>query len=139
MCSFILITQAGWLVNIKGLSGAVKRAYCCIPALTTATSQGFPICNSSQLVLLNSQTTYLFGTKHFVYSPCSADTLKFAISVNLCPFNAVTVYNNLLPTVQHTKHKQNKTNRKTICVWQYCSRLPLLIHVYDISQWVIYL
>lgn len=70
MCSFILITRACWLVDIKGLSGAIKRTYCYIPALTTATSRGFPFYNNSKLILLNSQSTYLFGTKHFVDSSC---------------------------------------------------------------------
>lgn len=42
MRSFILISQAAWPpVETQGLSGAVKRTYCCIPALTTAPSLGF--------------------------------------------------------------------------------------------------
>lgn len=49
-----LSSRLVWLLNIKGLSGAVKRAYCYIPALTTAT--GFPLNNNKQLILLNSQT-----------------------------------------------------------------------------------
>lgn len=65
MCSFILITWACWLLNIKGLSGAVKRAYCYIPAPTAATSQGFPFYNNSQLILLNSQTYLLMRDKTF--------------------------------------------------------------------------
>lgn len=54
MRSFILISPAAWPpVETQGLSGDVKRTYCCIPALTTAPSLGFtsndkrPI-NSSQ-------------------------------------------------------------------------------------------
>lgn len=79
---------ACWLVNIKGLSGAVKRPYCYIPAMTTATSQGFPFYNNSQLIPLNSQTTYLFGGNNILFT-VPADS-KY---LNLCSFNAVTIYN----------------------------------------------
>lgn len=61
---FILITRCLLAAEYKkGLSGAVKRAYCCIPALTTATSQGFPFHNNRHLILPNAQTAYLFGRK----------------------------------------------------------------------------
>lgn len=46
--SFLSPRLAG-LVNIKkGLSGAVKRAYCYIPALTTASERGFPFYNNNK-------------------------------------------------------------------------------------------
>lgn len=99
--SFILIKQAGgWLANwlavdIQGLSGAVKRTYCCIPAPTAALSLGFTSNNNSQLIPLNSPSTYSFLTKHFVYSAC---WIKQPISVHLCPLSRVTAYKSTVVT-----------------------------------------
>lgn len=77
----------GWLtdwlaVDIQGLSRAVKRTYCCIPAPTTALSHGFTTNKNCKLIPPNSQSTYSFLTNHFVYSAC---WIKQPISVHLCP------------------------------------------------------
>lgn len=104
---FILISRTRRLVGMKGLSGALKRTYCYIPAPATATSPGFPVYNNRQLILLNPPSTYLWRTRHFVYRSC---WIKWPISVNLCPFNAVGVYKTINLTFFRHKTRQYKAN-----------------------------
>lgn len=123
---FILISRTRRLVGMKGLSGALKRTYCYIPAPATATSPGFPVYNNRQLILLNPPSTYLWRTRHFVYRSC---WIKWPISVNLCPFNAVGVYKTInLPFFSDT----NQDNTKQILgvLNDHHSYIGILIHFF---------